>query len=58
MPDTVDDKINQTIVNQEVGKCPIESTNMLSRGKSKAKLFLLTYEIVTVYDMKNLKVPD
>jgi len=44
MPDTVDDKINQTIVNQEVGKCPIESTNMLSRGK--------------IYDMKNLKVPD
>ena len=44
LPYTIEEKINQTIVNQEVGKCPIESTNMLSRGK--------------IYDMKNLKVPD
>lgn len=40
----VQEAVNQTIVNQEQGKCPIETTNILSRAK--------------IYDMKKLKVPE
>lgn len=40
----VQEAVNATIVNQEQGKCPIETTNILSRAK--------------IYDMKKLKVPD
>mmetsp|Transcript_24343 Transcript_24343/g.33206 ORF Transcript_24343/g.33206 Transcript_24343/m.33206 type:complete len:232 (-) Transcript_24343:239-934(-) len=40
----VQEAVNATIVNQEQGKCPIETTNILSRAK--------------IYDMKKLKVPE
>lgn len=38
----VQQTVNQSIVNQEIGKCPIEYTNQISRAK--------------VFDMKGLKV--
>lgn len=40
----VQEAVSQTILNQEQGKCPIETTNILSRAK--------------IYDMKKLKVPE
>jgi len=43
-PDAVSHTINQTILNQEVGKSPIEYTNQLSRAK--------------IYDMKGIRVQD
>lgn len=43
-PHAVEECINQTIINQEQGKCPIEYTNQMSRAK--------------IYDMKQLKVPN
>ena len=42
--DAVGQTINQTILNQEVGKSPIEYTNQLSRAK--------------IYDMKGIRVQD
>ena len=38
------DNINMTILNQEIGKSPIEYTNQLSRAK--------------IYDMKGIRVQD
>jgi len=43
-PAAVQECINTTILNQEIGKCPIEYTNQISRAK--------------IYDMKQLKAPD
>jgi|LakMenEpi03Aug12_release.lakeMendotaPanAssembly.Ray.scaffolds.fasta_scaffold636600_1 hypothetical protein len=40
----VEEAINTTILNQELGKSPMEYTNQLSRAK--------------VYEMKRLTVPD
>lgn len=37
----VQDSVNQVIVNQEIGKCPIEYQSQVSRAK--------------IYDMKQLK---
>ena len=40
--EAVQDNINMTILNQEIGKSPIEYTNQLSRAK--------------IYDMKGIRV--
>ena len=42
--EAVQDNINMTILNQEIGKSPIEYTNQLSRAK--------------IYDMKGIRVQD
>jgi hypothetical protein len=40
----VQENINNIIVNEEIGKCPIEYSNQLSRAK--------------IFEMKNLKCAD
>lgn len=54
--DSVDESIEQIIVNQEIGKSPLEYFNPLSRAKSKRDD--ANHNAHLVSDMKNIKAPQ